>query len=499
MVQKDQLKQLLSALTSNEKRYICIYLKKEKGETNILHLMDLLETEEANNESWLAKKLSITKSALANLKYQTYHTILKFMRLYNEGCNVDYQIREWTLNAYFLFERRLYDLSLKELENAIELADSHDRLALLSDLLAFQAEITIERNPANMQQATTAIHENIERTILELQNELEMKKVRERSFIVLRSQFQIRNSEFEEELNNLFNRLSSTNTSKRLSYQHHLLYAEANRHLCFNRFEHAIVAYKKLLELWEKNKNRIEFDSLSYTKLLSNYSTSLFSAGKFDEIGPVIKKMRTITTRSLEEQAELFQNTYYLELLTLMNTDGYEYLDQLVSEIEKKLTQFKTKINKARELSFYHNIAMAYFLVHDWKKSKEWLDRIIAQEKTEHRQDLQCTARMLRLPLMYEFGKHDLMEYELINVERFLRKRKAWFSYESTVVKFFGKLIVTDESQKKILIEKFKIKLKEAMEGKTSSSLPGSSELLYWAQSKLSGKTMRELLREESD
>ncbi|MGL4599050.1 MAG: hypothetical protein ACRCYO_16140, partial [Bacteroidia bacterium] len=175
----------------------------------------------------------------------------------------------------------------------------------------------------------------------------------------------------------------------------------------------------------------------------------------------------------------------------------FDNLDTLVEEIETGLIRYKTKVNKAREIAFCHNIGMSYLLLHDWKKSLHWIERIIKQEKTEHRQDLQHTARMLRLVLWYELGKHDLLEYELINVERFLRKRKAWFAYESTVVKFFGKLLLADGADKKKLLQKFSDQLKLAVEGNTSAALPGSSELAYWAASYLSGKSMRLLLLDD--
>jgi hypothetical protein len=493
----DQLQQLLFILTPNERRYLTIYLGKEKGHSNILRMIELSEGAKNKSDTWLAGKLSISRSALTNLKHQTYRIILKYMRVYNEGRTIDYQLREWTLNAYFLFERRLYDQSLKELERAIECADQHDRLAILSDLLALQAKIVIERNSGDLSTATFAIHRQLANTLHDLTAEMKMKELRECSFLFLRTRFQVRSEDLHNELTALFNQLPDKYESDRLSYRHHRLYAEANRHLCLNQFNEAALLYQQLLQEWQKEPSRIKSDPLTYSKLLSNYSTTLFSAGNFSAVGEVTKQMRMLPTNTTEEEAELFQNTYYMDLLSLMNTDGYDQLDPLVKEIEKGLNKYKTKINKARQITFFHNISMAYFLLHDWKKSLYWIEQIIAQEKTEHRQDLQHTARMLRLVLWYEFGKHDLLEYELVNVERFLRKRKAWFAYESTVVKYFDKLLIADAAESKIITEYFSIKLADVSEGKTSASLPGLSELTYWAKSKLSGKMMRELLQEK--
>lgn len=491
----DPLRLLLLSLTPNERRYLTIYLSKEKKQSKLLRLIEFMEGDEPASK--LTAQLSVNRSAIAGLKHQAYRTVLRYMRMYNESRTIDYQLHEWIINALFLYERRLYESSLKELERAIEIADRYDRLPVLISLLSLKAKINIERNADDLSDSTIAIHNDLNAALRDLKTESRMKELRERTFLILRTRFQARSSELRHELDVLFNSFPTEFESNRLSYRHHHRYAEANLRLCNNQFDEAAAIYRQLLDAWQHSPSRINSDTLSYSKLLSNYCNALFSAGNFTELSSGIRQMRELQPNSREEEAELFQNTYYLELLSLMNTDEYERLDRLVKQIETGIKQYRTKINKAREIAFYHNIAMAYLLLHNWKKAGEWIEKIILQEKTEHRKDLQHTARMLRLVLWYELGKHDLLEYELVNVERFLRKRKAWFAYESTVVKLFGKLLSAGPKETLALFEKFNQKLAEAIEGKTSASLPGASELTYWVKSKLDGKTMRELLKEE--
>jgi hypothetical protein len=188
-----------------------------------------------------------------------------------------------------------------------------------------------------------------------------------------------------------------------------------------------------------------------------------------------------------------------MELLWRMNTDRFDGFDDFVGEIEEGIKKYKDKINQARLLMFFYNISISYFVLENWKLSHAWLLKIIEQPKTDHRLDIQYFSRLFRLVLYYELNKHDLLEYELINVERYLRQNKAWFAYEATIIKFFKKLLACDESEKIALFGKFQAQLKELGQGKNSASLPGFSELQLWSQYHSQNKTVRELLLAENE
>jgi hypothetical protein len=105
---------------------------------------------------------------------------------------------------------------------------------------------------------------------------------------------------------------------------------------------------------------------------------------------------------------------------------------------------------------------------------------------------------LLRLLVYYELNKHDLLEYELINVERYLRQRKMWFAYEALIIKTVKKLIDPDGHEQKTVMKKFHDQLTLIGRGKTSAILPGLNEILLWALHHISGRSLQELLFEEN-
>jgi tetratricopeptide (TPR) repeat protein len=489
-----ELRLLIHSLQASERRYFSLYLKRNmdaKGKKYIQLFQFLSEL--AIDEP--AK--SITQNYAPSDCNYLYRHLLKSLRAYHEERTVTIRIREYLTNAEILAQRQLYSGAIDELKRAEDLAENYQHYYALAEILFNHVELVISQEDKNMKEEVIALHQRL-KAITELIHLEQINRVlHDNSFVLLRTRYHLRSDELQGGLTQIeqeFNAMAVHSDSFRIGYFQKN--ACAVLAICKGNLPDAVKSYEELIEHWKKFPRIIKEEQIKYKKCVGNYLVMCHANSFFDKIPPVIRELRNLQAASADEEAEDFQSFRYVELLHLMNTDGFDRLDVLVKEIETGLERYKAKVNKAREIAFCHNIGMSYFLLHDWKKSLHWMERIIKQEKTEHRQDLQHTARMLRLVLWYELNKHDLLEYELINVERFLRKRKAWFAYESTVVKFFGKLLLADGVEKKKLLQKFSDQLTLAVEGKTSAALPGSSELAYWAKMYLTGKTMRGLLAE---
>jgi tetratricopeptide (TPR) repeat protein len=495
----EQLADLIAGCDKTEKRTISALINRYESDvdSNLTRLFDLLVKYPDLDNKRISDSLQISASSLANLRKLLLARILEALK--GNDTYLDVQIKEKQQNAIVLFRRRSYSLALEELEYALFIARKYDRYYAHLEILLFKCDIVIERNVRNQEEELLNLHTEINRLMDLISIEKEYRQIRQKSFLLLRSRYSLRTDELSQRVELIFNdnRLKSLPDESNLLISHHFYLTQSNRFLIQGKYNEAVRSYGELISLWERNSDYIDQESMTYLKLLSNHANAIFSAGDMDGLMVSIEKIKNHKINSSEEAAEKFQNYYYLLLLLALNGTGLDQINDLATEIESGLKKHRTKINKARELAFYHNIGMAYFLLLDWKESLRWIEKIVSQDKTEHRQDLQHTARMLRIVLWYELGKHDLLEYEIVNVERFLRKRKAWFAYESSVTKFFGKLIVTEDSDRKKAIQNFIAKFDAATEGKNSASLPGASEIRYWLKSKVTGTTMRELLRED--
>src|SRR3954471_1337200 len=117
---------LVSSLSAQEKRYIRLYLdRQERGGKELMQLYD--DCIAAISESNVKRRA--VKSDNPTQRSYLYRVVLKALRSYNEERTVDINIYERITNSSLLFEKRLYDLSLRELDSAYELALTNERFA----------------------------------------------------------------------------------------------------------------------------------------------------------------------------------------------------------------------------------------------------------------------------------------------------------------------------------------------------------------------------------
>lgn len=494
----DDLHCLVLELSAPEKRYVRLFASKQNN-NNYLKLFDaLLEMEEYDEHKLLALFNGKKKQQmLASEKNYLFRFLLKALRNFHEERTVDSCLKEMLINSSLLIEKRLYNSGIKELERAKKLALKHERYLAIVEILQLQMSILIERKPKKTVEELALIKTELNEVLGHLNKQLRLTMLQKDVFVNLRSRYQLREDEFRQHYDQWTDQLNNfLPLNNELLFTNHIyLNTKAQLALFDGKFNEASKIYENLLQLWESNPDRIKEEVLDYMKLLANYLSACHGNNAFEKMPKLLAKLNKVPCRSAEEHAERFQNSYFIDLLYRINTDRFEDFPEFAMEIEKGLQQFSTKINEARCLAFLYNVGNGYFLLGDWKESLKWLQNLINREKTSHRVDFQNLARIMRLLLYYELGKHDTLDYELTNVERYLRQRKSWFSYEASLVRFLKKLIGADVSEQEVMFKKFQVQLEHLVKGKDSASLPGSSELALWIQFHLTGKSMRELLK----
>lgn len=495
--------QLVKSLSPAEKRYTRLFASKHLPSNNsrYLKLFDaLLELHEYNEEEISAKSEEAIEKFSASDKIYLYRFLLKSLRNFHEEGTIDSHLKEMLINASLLFERRLYQAGIKELERAKKTATKYERHTILLEILQMQVSILIERNPKKPSEELAALREEMS-SVLNMLNEFtQLRMLQKEVFIELRSQYQLRDHTQNQQIIKWAEDADrfSASYKDQLMFRHTFLNVMAKLSLYEGKFSLACTYYEEALKLWEKHPDRIKEEIMPYMKLLANYLSACHGSNSFDKIPALLVRLNELNCRSQEEKAEQFQNGYFIELLYRMNTDRFGDFDDFVSRVDKGLEQFKTKINEARMLAFLFNISTGYFIAGEWRKSLTWMQRLINREKTSHRKDFQRTARLLRLLLYYELDKRDALEYELINVERYLRQQKSWFVFESSVVRFFKGLLETDESELPDRFSKISLQLKSVISEKSSASLPGSTEIQLWIEHHITGRSLRELVKESS-
>jgi len=137
----DALFQLVKTLTKAEKRYFQLYLKSRKTKDDLLFvkLFEVMDKMSRYDEKQILQKIpAIRKSQLSNLKAHVYKHVLTSLRLLYKQKDPLLELREQFDFARVLFDKGLYQQSLKMLNKVKEQARKRHELLLWQEVLEFE-------------------------------------------------------------------------------------------------------------------------------------------------------------------------------------------------------------------------------------------------------------------------------------------------------------------------------------------------------------------------
>lgn len=496
----DDLHRLLHSLTQNEKRYVKVFASKQSNgdNSNAMLLFDAILDQKEYNEQKLKDKLKGKAVAkhLSPEKSNLYRIIIKSMRMFHAEKSVDRELREMLIDIRFLIDKRLYDQGIKELLKAKKLAIKYENFIVLFEILMLEREIVLEKQTTEVKARLNEIHEELYKTIDTLQRLARLTCLSDVFFTYFRGKNLLRSKEHIQELQTLSNRPEFNDLDDKLFYlQQKYHFARSAFHNTQGNFSESLRHNKEILMLWEKYPHFIAEDSQRYKKNLSNYLSTCLTTGKFEEFPAILDKIRSVPCSSDDEEAEEFQNVYFMELLYCMNMQNFDKAEAFLPEIEKGMKKYENKINKARELAFYHNIAIMFFIQHKYKDATTWVRKIIDNGKSDSRQDIQHFARVFNLVLSFESGKTLLFEHDHRSVQRYLKQNNTLFEYETALLHYLRKLCDADKQETKELFRSLRDKLDNIRNQPKQQRTLGIEELILWADSHIHNKPMLELLK----
>lgn len=500
MKSTDDLYQLVHSLTPAEKRYVKVFASKHLigSNNNYLRLFDSLAAMEEYDEEELKRKFK-GKSFIKHLpseKNYLHKFILKSMRSYHAESSVDTLLKELLVDAKYLSEKRLYLQCEKVLDKAKKIAALHNKYHVLLEILLMERVMIVEHHTRDVKEKINKVDNETLDIIQQLSAFYQLFILRDSIFVLTRGKYHLREPDLAKETEDimdhpLLQELGIDFNQQWIYYFTHAVYSIFN-----GRYQEADKWYNHLIDLWEKHPHRIKEEGYQYKKILSNYLSNCQALGKLNEFPRILGKIRAIPCKNLDEEAEEFQNVYYMELLHLMNTNALDKAEALVPEIEKGMKTYQAKINKARELAFYHNIAVLFFVQEKNKKALEWVNRIVNDEKSESRMDIQDFARVFQLILYYELDKTDLMEYAWRSAHRYFKQRESTYTFELLILEYLKKLAKANEEKKQPLYRLLHDQLLHLVSDPSHKKAQGFDEALYWVKSKVLNKTLAALVAE---
>lgn len=475
----DYLHELIQSLEPAEKRHFKIFAKRHvlNGENQYLRLFDILESSPDYKEEMVKKQLGVTKFAenLASSKNYLYNLILRSLRNYHAGSSTKISLQELRLDIYTLVEKGLLKQALKLIKKAKKLAAQHqydiDQLEIVLLERKLIRRYTSNKTEILLQERQQESFECIRR----VEKQFAMLDLYEMVFLKYRNQN--KNQDLLTEVVNKAEQLA-TQSGGYLSFEASNYYHLLNYHYFYisRDYEKANFHLHALIDLLECHPFLIEEDQERYLNHLNNYLNTCLPLNRLEEFPRVLKKMRSLPTKSFKLKALIFNNGYYLEMIYHLTRQEYQAVIQMVPKIKEGLKTYAVNITKSRKLTFSYNISIAYFLEKDYANALEWVNLILNEPKQEERQDIQSLARILRLVIHFELGSFDVLDSLIISANRYLLKNDKRDSAEFLITKHLKEIIYAHKSQQKSLFAQLLAEL---------DGMKGLEEINIWLQSKL--------------
>ncbi|SMB98705.1 hypothetical protein SAMN00120144_1743 [Hymenobacter roseosalivarius DSM 11622] len=443
----DPVFQLIKSLTRSEKRHFRLFTNRQGSNEGLkfLQLFDALDR--YDEERVLAEVPAIKKVQLANLKANLYKQMLASLRLYHMGQNLDIQLREQLDYARVLYNRGLYQQSLKMLEK-VKVAAHHAEMPHIA-LLALDFEKIIEAQyiTRSLRDKAESLSAEVLDTVAHLTQEHELSNLALRMYGLYIKIGHSRNQQDHENISAFFHTAVARVDLTAGGFFEKLYYYQSQvwYHTITQNFRACYRYAQKWVDLFFHYPAMQEQQAMLYLKGLHNLLISLFNLQYYSKFSEVLKMLEAFAANP-ERRASPNTNMliflyYYTNRINAYFMRG-RFTEGLtiIPDLLDNLTRFHYQLDPHRRMVFHYKIASLYFGSGDYGKAIMYLDKVIQQKDVSLREDIQCFARILNLIAHYDAGRDEVLEYQIKSVYRFLGKMDEQQQMQVAIFQFLRTL-----------------------------------------------------------
>ncbi len=494
MKHKEDLFQLVRAMSKSEKRYFTLDAQKSgRRPSKYLELFQAVNEMEEYDERKLRKKFG------RNLPYDKsylYEAILRSMRDYRSSRSRAARIRELLLDAKYLYERGLYLQCEERLKDAKQLAGAlGDQLALLEvnkemrnviwDLKRRSFRGEVQELISEKESHLEAVSEEFQ--YLDMLYELLLKNIKGTA----------RTGKEELEKEGYIARIEEGDVPQSTHARRRYFQCAALISQMKQQPEKAFEYYERVVEWWDQNEAYREEEFYRYVVDLSNYLHACYTTRKLEYMPQVLDKLQNSRPKNFHDQQTIFQNVSTYKLIYHINLGIAEGVDELVDSIEEGIRKYQ--INFVSQTVLTSNTAILLFIVEKFAKCHHWLLKIIKGEKFDARKDIKLGAYLLNLITAYELDSLDLMESTYRSTYRYISKeiQAPAGSFERVLTLAIKKLMGATPAQEKETLARLREKVQEIKADPEQRVIFGLDDLvLFWVESRLKRKSMARVVKD---
>ena len=505
--QKDPLFTLVKSLSKSEKRQFKLYVGRLEGnaDSKYLQLFNLLEKMKKYDESEILNKRIVKKQQLSNLKAHLYKQILISLRLSPAHQNIRVQIREQLDFATVLYQKGLYQQSLKLLEKAKHMAIENEEKNVAYEIV--ELEKVIESQYITRSMSTRAEELTQEAEVLSQQNLMTSKlsNLSLQLYGIMLKMGYVRSDDEKKEITKFFNEKLPEVKMEELGFREKLWLYKAHLWYSF-LIQDFLSCYRfatRYVELFEESPKMIARNPVFYLKGNHYLLESLFYLHhhtKFKEVLDKLQEKLKDPEFPKGDNLETLEFLYvYSNMLNMKFMIGdFTTDDGLVEKILKGLKDLGKRMDQHHIMVFYYKIGSLYFGAGEHKKAILFLEKIINNKSLKMREDLMCFARILNLVAHYEAGLDYHLESLLKSTYKFLIKMNDMHEVQREMIKFLRRLGDIFPSEIK---EEFK-KLREQLEVYENDPYERRAflylDILSWLDSRIENRPVADIIRKKA-
>jgi hypothetical protein len=460
----DDLFQLIKSLTQAEKRYFKVHAGKQvKGHSNkyekLFDAYDALPDDKPYDEAAFKRSLrgkSYGKN-LAQEKQYLQESLMETLRAFHAEGSIDNQLYQLLAEEDIYRQKRLNNLREKTIEKAKEIARKYEKWEVLLMLLDRELGMNIElyADKAIAKNETISKDKDV---LLSLINEnTELLSISALTFL----QFRLQSTKDGETLASLAeSKVNSDYIAKYKigkSFQTDLNYFKTMA--MYSRMKFDFVANhnfcKLIFQLYEDKFPQFRtVNSVAYKIAIFNYLNSCHAIGDYTQFNILLNKIETIASRNSDEEGEEWQNVIHLKLLYFLNTNSYKEAIELEEQINLGLEKFIFKVNQARKLILYYNLATAFFMIKNWDKALEYF-YFVSNDKSGVRLDLVAYTKFMELVVHYEKNNFEYLEYACRNANNFLKNIPEYAASDKKFIELINRMLKLEKAERNKLLESY--------------------------------------------
>lgn len=497
---------LIKSLEKAEKRSFKLYIKRSsaKEDLKIIQLFDAIDKLIGYDEKVLLKKLpTIEKPQLANLKTHLYKQILASLRLLKSTENIDLQLNEQLDYARILYNKGLKLQSLRILERVKEIARTYNKFSFLTQV------ITLEKKIETLHITRSTLEKTAHLAIEAVEVSDRISRVTKLSNLALQlygwyvKNGHARNEEDEVDVKAFFKQNLPQKIDSESGFYEKLYLYQSYVWFAFIR-QDFIMYYRysqKWIDLFTAEPTMIEVETGHYIKGLHNLLNAHFDLRNFSKFESTLKEFEAFAETAVAKHHDNFRIHTFVYISAakinqcLMLGTFKEGLT-LIPHIDEKLTEYELYIDYHRVLVFNYKVATLYFGSGNYSIAIDYLQKII-NHNVGLRNDLQCYARLMHLMAHYELGNHNIIEYLIKSVYRFMAKMQNLTVIEEEMFKFLRRSFSISPRKMQPEFVTFLATIKQYEKSRFETRAFAYLDIISWVESKVHNKTMAAIIHDK--